>query len=201
MSSPVSVAVSCRSAQTLPLGAASSSVSTAVSSPVRSAVSRSAHDCAMIRFRSTQSDHLTSLSSRTTRHLATIEVARARHYLDVVARLASHGHFDRSPSLQLHLDDGIRYCFGCGQTSDVVEWVYQSEGVGRHQAIQVLDSGCELTRAWAAHESSPSRRGSSSSRLPEGRCFATYAADVEMTPALLVTADGPALCLSARRPS
>jgi hypothetical protein len=149
----------------------------------------------MIRFRSTQSDHLTSLSSRTTRHLATIEVARARHYLDVVARLASHGHFDRSPSLQLHLDDGIRYCFGCGQTSDVVEWVYQSEAVGRRQAIRTLDSGRALTRAWAAHESSPSRRDSSSSRLPAGRYFATHAAAVEMTPdpVLLVTADGPAL--------
>ncbi len=54
-----------------------------------------------------------------------IEAARARHSLDHVARrasinlyrtsgsvmvrcpLPSHGHFDRSPSLQLHLDDGI----------------------------------------------------------------------------------------------
>ena len=149
----------------------------------------------MIRFRSTHDDRLTSLSSRTTRHLATIEAARARHSLDDVARLASHGHFDRSPSLQLHLDDGIWHCFGCGQTSDVVERVYQSEGVGWRQAIRILDSGCLLTRAWAAHESSPSRRDSSSSRLPAGRYFATHAAVVEMTPdpALLVTADGPAL--------
>ena len=191
----MSVAVSCRSAQTLPLHAAISSVSTAVSVAVRSAVSRSAHDCAMIRLRSTHNDHLTSLSSRTTRHPATIEAARADHSLDDVARLASHGHFERSPSLQLHLDDGIRRCFDCGQTAAVVEWVCQSEGVRWHQAIRNLDSGCALTRAWAAHVSSPSRRDSSSSRLPAGRYFATHAAIAEMTPdpALLVTADGPVL--------
>ena len=98
----------------------------------------------MIRLRSTHNDHLTSLSSRTTRHLATIEAARARHNLDDVARLASHGHFERSPSLQLHLDDGIWHCFGCGQTGDVVEWVCQSEGVGWRQTIRILDSGCAL---------------------------------------------------------
>jgi len=187
----VSVAVSCRSAQTLPLHAASSSVRTAV----RSAVSWSAHNRAMIRLRSTHDDHPASLSSRTTRHPSTIEAACARHSLDDVARLASHDHFERSPSLQLHLDDGIWHCLGCGQTGDVVERVYQSEAVGWRQAIRILDSGCALTRACAAHESSPSRRDSSSSRLPAGRYFATHAAVVEMTPdsALLVTADGPAL--------
>jgi hypothetical protein len=112
-----------------------------------------------------------------------------------VARLASHGHFDRSPSLQLHLDDGIWHFLGCGQTGDVVERVCQSKAVGRRQAIRIVDSGCALTRAWAAHESSPSRRNFSSSRLPAGRYFATRAAAVEMTPdpALLVTTDGPAL--------
>ena len=158
-------------------------------------MSRSAHDCAMIRFHSTHDDHLASVSSRTTRHLATIEAARARHNLDDVARLASHDHFERSPSLQLHLDDGIWHCLGCGQTGDVVERVYQSEAVGWRQAIRILDSGCALTRARAAHESSPSRRDSSSSRLPAGRYFATHAAIAEMTPdpALLVTADGPVL--------
>jgi hypothetical protein len=149
----------------------------------------------MIRFRSTHDDRLASLSSRTTRHLATIEAARADHSLDDVARLASHGHFDRSTSLQLHLDDGIWHFLGCGQTGDVVEWLYQSEAVGWRQAIRILDSGCALTRACAAHESAPSRRDSSSSRLPAGRYFATHAAAVEMTPdpAFLVTADGPAL--------
>jgi hypothetical protein len=147
----------------------------------------------MIRFRSTQNDHPTSVPSRTTRHLATIEAARARHSLDDVARLASHGHFDRSPSLQLHLDDGIWHCIGCGQTGEVVERVCQSEGVGWRHAIRILSSACAL--AWAAHESSPSRRDFSSSRLPAGRCFATHAAVVEMTPdpVLLVTTDGPAL--------
>ncbi len=149
----------------------------------------------MIRLRSTHSDRLASLSPRTTRHLATIEATRARHNLDDVARLASHDHFDRSPSLQLHLDDGIRHFLGCGQTGDVVDRVCQSEAVGRRQAIHFLDSGRVLGRACAEHESSPSRRDFSSSRLPAGRYFATHAAAVEMTPApaLLVTADGPAL--------
>jgi hypothetical protein len=149
----------------------------------------------MIRLRSTHDDHLTSVPPRTPRHLATIEAARARHSLNGVARLASHDHFDRCASLQLHLDDGIWHCSGCGQTGDVVEWLCQSEAVGWRQAIRILDSGRALTRAWAAHESSPSRRDSSSSRLPAGRYFATHAAIGEMTPdpALLVTADGPVL--------
>ena len=42
----------------------------------------------MIRLRSTHDDRLTSLSSRTTRQPATIEVARACHSLDDVARQA-----------------------------------------------------------------------------------------------------------------
>jgi DNA primase len=68
--------------------------------------------------------------------------------------------------LQLHLDDGIWHCFGCGQTGDVVEWVCQSEGVGWRQAIHILDTGCALTRAWAASEASPSRRDLSSDQRP-----------------------------------
>ena len=111
-----------------------------------------------------------------------IEAARARHSLDDVARragvnlyrtsgsvmvrcpLPSHGHFDRSPSLRLYLDDGIWHCFGCGRTGDVVEWVCQSEGVGWNQAIRILDSGCALTCAWAASESPSFRRDLSSGR-------------------------------------
>ena len=184
--------MSCRTEETVPV---CSSVSTAVSSPVSVAVSRSAHHCAMIRLRSTHNDHPTSVSPRTTRHPATIEPARARHSLDDVVRLASHGHFDRSPSLRLHLDDGIRHYLGCGQAGGIVEWVCQSEGVGWRQAIRILDSGRMLGRACAAHESSPSRRDSSSSRLPAGRYFATRTVAIEMTPdsAILVTADGPAL--------
>ena len=99
-----------------------------------------------------------------------IEAARARHSMADVARrtgvdlyrssgsvmvhcpLPSHGHFDRSPSLRLHLDDGIWHCFGCGQTGDVVEWVCQSEGVRWGEAIRILDSGRLLTRAWTSRE-------------------------------------------------
>jgi hypothetical protein len=132
--------------------------------------------------------HLTSLSSRTTRHLANIEAGRVRQSLDNVARLASHGHLDRSPSLQLHLDDGIWHFLGHGQTGDVVERECQSEAAGWRQAIRIFDSGC-------AQESSPSHRDSSSSRLPAGRYLATHVAAVRSTvdPPILVAADGPAL--------
>lgn len=109
-----------------------------------------------------------------------IEAARARHSLADVARrtgvdlyrssgsvmvhcpLPSRGHFDRSPSLRLHLDDGIWHCFGCGQTGDVVEWVCQSEGVRWGEAIRILDSGRALTRAWASCVPAPRRRDPSS---------------------------------------
>ena len=159
MSSPVSVAVSvavsCRSTETLPLRAASSSVRTAV----RSAVSWSAHNRAMIRLRSTHDDHLTSMSPRTTRYLATIEAARARHGLDDVVRLASHGHFDRSPSLQLHLDDGVWHFLGCGQTAAVVDWVCQSKGLGWRQGRSASSTRAACSDARAPHTSRRPRAG------------------------------------------
>ncbi len=113
-----------------------------------------------------------------------IEDARARHGLADVARrtgidlyrssgsvmvhcpLPSHGHFDRSPSLRLHLDDGIWHCFGCGQTGDVVEWVCQSEGVRWGEAIRILDSGRSLTRAWTSGEAFGGRDLSSGQTPP-----------------------------------
>jgi len=113
-----------------------------------------------------------------------IEDARARHCLADVARrtgidlyrssgsvmvhcpLPSHGHFDRSPSLRLHLNDGIWHCFGCGQTGDVVEWVCQSEGVRWGEAIRILDSGRSLTRAWTSGERAYRRRDLSSGQAP-----------------------------------
>ena len=116
-----------------------------------------------------------------------IEDARARHSLADVARragidlyrssgsvmahcpLPSHGHFDRSPSLRLHLDDGIWHCFGCGQTGDVVEWVCQSEGVRWGEAIRILDSGRSLTRAWTSGEAASRGRDLSSGQTPPTR--------------------------------
>ena len=96
-----------------------------------------------------------------------IQAARARHPLaEVAARtgadpqrtagsvtvrcpLPAHGHPDRTPSLRLHLDDGIFCCFGCGARGDVVEWVRQAEGVDWREAIAILDAGRPLTNAWA----------------------------------------------------
>jgi DNA primase len=97
-----------------------------------------------------------------------IEAARARHLLaEVAARtgvdpyrtsgsttvrcpLPSHGHFDRTPSLRLYLDDAMFSCFGCGARGDVVEWVCRAEGVDWREAIAILDSGRRITNAWAA---------------------------------------------------
>lgn len=102
-----------------------------------------------------------------------IDAARQRHSLaEVVARTGiecrrcsspatvrcpfpTHGHFDRTPSLYLHLDTGLFFCFGCGVTGDVVEWVSRSEEVGWREAIDILASGRPLTNAWASGAASP----------------------------------------------
>lgn len=98
--------------------------------------------------------------------MSPIEAARDRHSLAEVARrtgisltadvgsltvhcpLPSHGHPDRTPSMRLHLSDGIFHCFGCGATGDVVQWVRCAEGVGVREAIALLDSGERLANAW-----------------------------------------------------
>lgn len=104
-----------------------------------------------------------------------IEEARARHHLAEVAGrtglpvrdgqtgsvtvrcpMPSHGHPDRTPSMRLHLDSDVWFCFACSPRkpdgnpvgADVVEWVRQSEGVGWREAVALLDSGRPLTNAW-----------------------------------------------------
>jgi DNA primase len=117
-----------------------------------------------------------------------IEAAKARHSLAAVARrtgiavaegqtgsvtvrcpMPSHGHPDRTPSLRLHLGDGIWCCFACSPTkadgtpkgADVIEWVRQSEGVADwRQAITILDSGVPLTNVWAGLVSAGPHRSS-----------------------------------------
>ncbi|MHB8457898.1 MAG: CHC2 zinc finger domain-containing protein, partial [Acidimicrobiales bacterium] len=84
-------------------------------------------------------------------HRTGVDVHRSSGSVTVRCPLPTHGHFDRSPSMRLHLDDGIWHCFGCGQMGDVVEWVQQTEGLGWRQAIEVLDSGLPLTNAWHSH--------------------------------------------------
>jgi DNA primase len=93
--------------------------------------------------------------------------------------LPSHGHFDRSPSLRLHLDDGIFHCFGCGRTGDVVEWVCQTEGVGWREAIRLLDSGHRITAAWSGPDSMPEGRGAHSGAVPRERGHAVGAFEAE----------------------
>jgi DNA primase len=78
-----------------------------------------------------------------------VDPARVTGSVTVRCPLPSHGHVDRSPSLRLHLDDDIFFCFGCGAKGDVVEWVCRTEGVGWREAIDLLDSGRPLTNAWA----------------------------------------------------
>jgi len=78
-----------------------------------------------------------------------VDPSRATGSVTVRCPFPSHGHVDRSPSLRLHLDDDIFFCFGCGAKGDVVEWVCRTEGVGWRVAIDLLDSGRPLTNAWA----------------------------------------------------
>jgi CHC2 zinc finger len=105
-----------------------------------------------------------------------IEAAKARHRLaDIAARTAifipsarseivtvrcplpSHGHPDRTPSMRLHLERDLWWCFACSPTDsdgtpkagDVIEWVRQAESVDWRTAIRVLDSGRPISNAWA----------------------------------------------------
>jgi DNA primase len=94
--------------------------------------------------------------------------------------LPSHGHFDRSPSLRLHLDDGIFHCFGCGRTGDVVEWVCQTEGVGWSEAVRLLDSGRRLTTAWSGPEAVRGDRGADTrAEVPRDRTLVARGRQVE----------------------
>jgi len=131
-----------------------------------------------------------------------ITAARARHPLaEVAARtgidpyrtggsvsvrcpLPSHGHPDRTPSLRLHLDDGIFFCFGCGAKGDVVEWVRRTEGVDWRQAIAILDSGRSLTNAWAGKASAAEGRWRLNPKFPVGGNSAgrPEAPDLDRTP-------------------
>jgi DNA primase len=115
-----------------------------------------------------------------------IEAAKARHPLAEVARrtginvpggqggsvsvrcpMPSHGHPDRTPSMRLHLDDGVWCCFACSPVkadgnprgADVIDWVRQTEGVTDwRDAIRILDAGGMLTHAWAGAESAGRHR-------------------------------------------
>jgi len=135
--------------------------------------------------------------------LSPIDAARSRHPLaDVAARtgiecyqasgsltvrcpLPTHGHLDRTPSLRLHLDDGIFSCFGCGAKGDAVEWVCRTESVEWREAIRILDDHRPLTNAWAGQASSagerPHRTPASHVEAPE-LVRRIEAPDLERTP-------------------
>jgi len=116
-----------------------------------------------------------------------ITVARQRHSLAEVARRSGieatrdsgsvtvrclfprHGHFDRSPSLRLHLETGLYACFGCGAHGDVVEWVQTSEGVSWREEIALLDAGGPLHNAWSGNERAGDLTGSRARGSTHGR--------------------------------
>lgn len=115
-----------------------------------------------------------------------IYVPRSGGSVMVRCPFPAHGHFDSSPSLRLHLDDGIWHCFGCGARGDVVEWVRQTEGVGWAEATRLLDQGGPLKNAWpsASHEPRGAPYGASRgghceypepSRTPASRVLAALA--------------------------
>jgi len=89
-----------------------------------------------------------------------IEVTRDAGSVTVRCLFPRHGHYDRSPSLRLHLETGLYVCFGCGAHGDVVEWVQTSEGVTWREAIALLDAGGPLHNAWSGHERAMDLAGS-----------------------------------------
>ncbi len=120
----------------------------------------------------------TSSPCRRSTDSATTAVSSARRHLECP---------ETSRRCSRNVSFYIWHCFGCGQTGDVVEWVCQSEGVGWRQAIRILDSGCALTRAWAASEASPSRQGTpATSARPVETPGQTCYPDLSRTPATRV---------------
>ena len=119
-----------------------------------------------------------------------VEVYRASGSLSVRCPLPSHGHFDRTPSLRLHLDDGLFSCFGCGAKGDVVEWVCRSEGVDWRAAITILNTGRSLTNAWGNATVAGERPHLSPTRAALGPRTAgeTEVPDLARTPAVRVYA-------------
>lgn len=124
-----------------------------------------------------------------------IDSAKARHSLaEVAARtgiyvpdhgrsvsvrcpMPAHGHFDRTPSMRLHLDTGIWCCFACSpaksggglQGGDVIDWVRQTEQVSSwREAIHILDSRRPLSNAWSSgHAGAAPVRGVGQTELPD----------------------------------
>jgi DNA primase len=114
-----------------------------------------------------------------------IEAALRRHRLADVARRTgitlptdtgsvtvrcpppSHGHPECTPSLRLYLDDDRYHCFGCSAKGDVIQWARDTEGVGVHKAIRVLDSGASLVNARAG--ATPTARRMATTAAGSGR--------------------------------
>jgi len=123
-------------------------------------VSRSAHDCAMIRFHSTMTITWRRVIANdpAPRHIEPPAPATTLTTWLGWPPVATSS----APLFELHLDDGIWHCFGCGQTRDVVV-VCQSEGVGWRQTSRILDSAGG-SRARGPHTNRrPPRRDFSSS--------------------------------------
>ncbi|MGM0568963.1 MAG: CHC2 zinc finger domain-containing protein, partial [Elusimicrobiota bacterium] len=44
-------------------------------------------------------------------------------------------HEDEKPSMKIYTDTNTYHCFGCGKTGDVIQFIQEKEGTGKHQAI------------------------------------------------------------------
>lgn len=99
--------------------------------------------------------------------------------------LPSHGHPDRSPSMRLYLDDGRYYCFGCGAKGDVVQWVRDAEALSVAEAIDLLDSGRQITNAWTGRPHTGRHDHRVGPSAPDGAAVTGQAEppDLDRTPA------------------
>ena len=57
-----------------------------------------------------------------------------------VQKIVCPFHEDASPSLQVNIEDGTWYCFGCGKSGDAIKFVYFMENKNREKKINELEA-------------------------------------------------------------
>ncbi|MFW5991560.1 MAG: CHC2 zinc finger domain-containing protein, partial [Candidatus Nanoarchaeia archaeon] len=77
-----------------------------------------------------------------------MQINQIKQKLSITAVLAHYGikpakdshircpfHEDDKPSMKIYADTNTYHCFGCGKTGDVIQFIQDKEGIGKHQAI------------------------------------------------------------------
>ena len=77
-----------------------------------------------------------------------MQISQIKQKLPITSVLAHYGiepardnhiqcpfHEDENPSMKIYEDTNTYHCFGCGKTGDVIQFIQEKEGTGKHQAI------------------------------------------------------------------